>query len=75
MGFNRNCGEFGSAAQATLRIAKTTPGSLAAKAECRAHAVRQIIELMNASSTRYRLFLGASSLVALAVPDIHRRVR
>ena len=46
-----------------LRITKTTPGSSAAKAECKAHAVRQITEQMNAASTRYRLFLGASSCV------------
>ena len=61
MGFGRN-DKFRSAVQTTLRTAKTTPGSSAAKAECRAHAVRQIDELMRASSMRFRLFLGAASL-------------
>ena len=61
MGFVRN-GEFRLAVQTTLRTAKTAPGSSAAKAKCRANAVRQIGELMRASSTRFRLFLGASSL-------------
>ena len=62
LGFNRN-GEFHSTVHATLHIANTTPASSTAKAECKAHAVRQIFEVMNAASTRYRLFLGASSCV------------
>lgn len=63
MGFDRN-DEFRSAVQTTLRSAKTTPGSSAAKAECKAHAVRQIGELMGAASTRFHLFLCAPSLAS-----------
>ena len=62
LGFNRK-GEYHSTVHATLRIANTTPASSATKAECKAHAVRQITEVINAASTRYRLFLGASSCV------------
>ena len=41
----------------------TTPASSAAKAQLKEHAVRQVAELMNAASTRYRAFIGASSCV------------
>ena len=37
----------------------------AAKAECEAHAVRQIDEQLGAASTWFHLFLGARSLVPL----------
>ena len=59
-GYNHN-GEFHSAVNAVLRVANTTPASSTAKAKCKAHAVRQITEVMSAASTRYRAFIGASS--------------
>ena len=61
MGFRND--EFRSAVQTALCTAMTTPGNSAAKAECEAHAVRQIDEQLGAASTRFRLFLGARSLV------------
>ena len=48
LGFNRN-GDFHSTVHSTLRIANTTPASSTAKAECKAHAVRQITEVMSYS--------------------------
>ena len=60
LGYNRN-GEFHAAATAILRVANTTPASSTAKVELKAHAVRQITEVMSAASTRYRAFIGASS--------------
>ena len=62
LGFNRN-DEFHSAVSSVLRVTDTTPASSAAKAQLKEHAVRQIAELMNAASTRYRAFIGASSCV------------
>ena len=62
MGHKRNS-VFHSTIYATLRIADTTPGSSATKANCQSDAARQITELMNAASTRYRFYLGASSYV------------
>ena len=62
LGFNRN-DEFHSAVTSVLRVTDTTPASSAAKAQLKEHAVRQIAELMNAASTRYRAFIGASSCV------------
>ena len=45
LGFNHN-GDFHSTVHSTLRIANTTPASSTAKAECKAHAVRQITEVI-----------------------------
>ena len=60
LGYNRN-GEFHSTVSGVPRVTNTTPASPTAKVELKAHAVRQIDELMNAASTRYRAFVGASS--------------
>ena len=46
-----------------LRVANTTPASSTAKVELKAHAVRQVAEVMSAVSTRYRAFIGAPSCV------------
>ena len=62
LGYNRN-DEFHSTVSGVLRVTNTTPASSTAKVELKAHAVRQIAELMNAASTRYRAFIGASSCV------------
>ena len=63
LGFDRN-DQFRSAAQVTINTAETTPTATAeAKASVKAHAVRQFDELLDAASTRFRLFLGARSLV------------
>ena len=62
LGFNRN-GEFHTTVTNVLRMTKTTPASSANKAQLKEHAVRQIVELLNAAATRYRAFIGASSCV------------
>ena len=63
LGFDRN-DQFRSAAQTVINTAETTPTATAeAKASVKAHAVRQFDELLDAASTRFRLFLGARSLV------------
>jgi hypothetical protein len=63
LGFDRN-DQFRSAAQVAINTAKTTPTATAeARASLEAHAVRQFDELLDAASTRFRLFLGARSLV------------
>ena len=63
LGFYRN-DQFRSAAQIVINTAATTPTVTAeAKASVEAHAVRQFDELLDAASTRFRLFLGARSLV------------
>ena len=64
LGYHRN-GEFHSAVHDILRVANTTPASSTAEAECNAHAVRQIIEVLSAASARYRRFIGASSSLPL----------
>ena len=60
LGFNRN-DEFHTTVTSVLRTTETTPASSAAKAQLKEHAVRQIVELLNAAATRYRAFIGASS--------------
>ena len=63
VGFGRN-DEFRSAARITVCTAETTPTATAeTKASVEAHAVRQIDEQLGAASARFRLFLGARSLV------------
>ena len=60
LGFNRN-DEFHTTVTNVLRMTKTTPASSANKAQLKEHAVRQVVELLNAAATRYRAFIGASS--------------
>ena len=62
LGYNRN-DEFHSTVSGVLRVANTTPASSTAKAELKAHAVRQVAEVMSAASMRYRAFIGAPSCV------------
>jgi len=62
MGYDRNSA-FLTAVSETLEVAETTPGSAATKSDCQSHAARQIAEQFDAASTRYRMFLGASSCV------------
>ena len=62
LGYNRN-DEFHSTVSGVLRVANTTPASSTAKAELKAHAVRQVAEVMSAASVRYRAFIGAPSCV------------
>ena len=62
MGYNRNA-EFHSTVSSVLRVANTTPASSKAKVELKAHAVRQVAEVMSAAAFRYRAFIGASSCV------------
>ena len=62
LGYNRN-DEFHSTVSGVLRVANTTPASSTAKVELKAHAVRQVAEVMSAASMRYRAFIGAPSCV------------
>ena len=65
VGFDRN-GKFRSAAQIAINTAETTPTATAEiKANVEAHVVRQIDELLGAASARFRLFIGARSLVPI----------
>ena len=62
LGYNRN-DEFHSTVSGVLRVANTTPASSTAKVELKAHAVRQVAEVMSAAPMRYRAFIGAPSCV------------
>ena len=60
--YNRN-DEFHSTVSGVLRVANTTPASSTAKVDLKAHAVRQVAEVMSAASMRHRAFIGAPSCV------------